>query len=60
MTEQQKQEIIVINCKFRHILKRMFISLFKFEFYIYSLLFIAELPSKVQNNFETSTFYYKY
>lgn len=38
----------------------MFISLFKFEFYIYSLLFIAELPSKVQKNFETSTFYYKY
>lgn len=30
------------------------------KFYIYSLLFIAELPSKVQNNCETSTFYYKY
>lgn len=38
----------------------LFISLFKFEFYIYSLLFIAELASKVQNNCETSTFYYKY
>ena len=38
----------------------LFISLFKFKFYIYSLLFIAELPSKVQNNCETSTFYYKY